>query len=681
MSAWARFPRRHPVWTTAAVLIVAIVVTLALFDWNWARGPVQRAVSSKTDREFRIDGDLDVDYFPLEVHAERVYFSNARWASEETMARTERVDMRVRFWPLLAGRVTLPYLALDRPYLRLERNKDGIGNWTFSRNKPIPAASKRTACRLFGCTRLRIHQLNVQGGDFEFVEPTLRTSIDLRVDSAKPTRDGAFAPLKLNGSGTYRKAPFDLRGQVDSPLALQGKPSPYRVDLRARAGETIAHAHGTLTEPLRWQDANVNFELQGPDLARIYEFAGLALPTTPPYALKGRLTRRGDRFSYQPFSGTIGDSDISGNATIDIGGKRPKLTAVLKSNVLDFDDLAGFVGGTPGTGKGETASSEQQQAASERRASGRFLPVRTLHIEKLRSMDADVRLTAARVDSQKLPLEAMTAHLKLVDGKLTVNPLDFGAAGGKLASVVYVDARHEPLAFELNMQIQQLDLPRLTPKAKLMQDSIGRISGFVELQGQGDSIASALATSHGNIGAIMGEGQISNLLLEVAGLDIAEALALLIGGDQKVAVRCAYADFNVVDGVATARSVAFDTTDTALLLRGDIDFKDETLDMKLLPRPKDKSPLALRTPIHIGGTLADPSIGLEGEPLMLRGALVTALAALAPPLALLGLIERGPGKDSYCGTEPLTKKKNKEKKKDKDADSNPDRTPGPRPAS
>jgi len=676
MSAWTRFPRQHPVWTAACGLVIAILLTLALFDWSWARGPVQRAVSRMTEREFRIDGDFDVDYLPLEIHAEKLYFGNAKWSREKTMARAERLDARVRFWPLLAGRVSLPYLALDRPYLRLERNKDGVGNWILSRGRARAAEPNRNDCGAFGCSRLRIQQLTVREGQFSFHEPRFRTSIDLRVDSAKPTRSGAFAPLKVNGEGTYRKAPFELRGQVDSPLALQGKPSPYRVDLRARAGETMAHAYGTLAEPLQWRDVTVNFDIQGPDLGRIYEFVGLALPNTPPYALKGRLRRHGDRFSYDPFSGTIGDSDISGNAAVDIGGKRPRLTAVLKSKVLDFDDLAGFVGGTPGTGNGETASTEQQQAARERRTSGRFLPVKPIQIGKLRSMDADVQLTATRIDSRRLPLEAMTAHLKLVDGKLSVNPLDFGAAGGKLASVVHVDARREPVAFELKMQIQQLELPKLMPKARLMEDSIGTIGGFVELQGEGDSIARAMATSHGNIGAIMGEGQISNLLLEVAGLDIAEALAFLIGGDQKVPVRCAYADFNVVDGVATARSVAFDTTDTALLLRGDIDFKDESLDMKLLPRPKDKSPVAIRTPIHIGGTLADPSIALEGETLILRGAIVTALAALAPPLALLGLIERGPGKDDYCGNAPPKKQK---KNKAKDTESKPAR-PGPKPA-
>jgi uncharacterized protein involved in outer membrane biogenesis len=167
----------------------------------------------------------------------------------------------------------------------------------------------------------------------------------------------------------------------------------------------------------------------------------------------------------------------------------------------------------------------------------------------------------------------------------------------------------------------------------------------------------------------MGSGSFSNLLLEVAGLDIAESLVFLLGKDQEVRLRCAYADFGIVDGVATARAVALDTTDTALLVRGNLDFAKEKLDLKLVPRPKDFSPLSIRTPINIGGTFADPAIAPSGK-LVLRGAAVAALASIAPPLALLGLIETGPGHDTGCLQEPIGRKEEREKK--------PVTPPGPR---
>lgn len=653
ISAWSQFPRQHPVWTIAAGLIALLMLLLAVFDWNWAKQPAQHIVSTITGREFRIDGNFDVDFLPLKVSAEKIYFGNASWSDQPTMARAERVDMRVRFWPLLMGRVTLPRLAVVKPYLRLERNANGIGNWVFGDEPPCTP----TQCPHW----LSILQLHASDGQLELREPTLQTAIDVRVDSTTPASKDAFAPLVLRGNGTYRNAPFELSGQVDSPLALQGKPLPYRLDLTVQAGDTRARAFGTLSEPLQTENVTLGFEIRGSDLARLYDFTGIVLPKTPPYNLKGRLVRHDNSIGYQDFAGTVGDSDLSGDAMVDISGERPKLTAKLKSKRIDFDDLAGFIGGTPATGEGETFSNEQKKAARAKRASGKLLPAKPIDLHKLRMMDADVELIAARVDSPKLPLESMTAHLMLQDGLLSLQPLDFGAAGGKLTGTVSVDARQATADISINMQIQKLQLPKLMPKAKLLDDSLGSVSGAVNLAGRGDSAASFMAASKGELGLIMGPGRMSNLLLEIAGLDIAEALGFLIGKDQQVLLRCAYADFGVVDGIATARSVAIDTSDTALLIRGDLSFRNETLDLKLLPRPKDMSPISMRTPIVIGGTFAKPLIAPKGGPLLLRGAAVAVLAAIAPPLGLLGLIETGPGKNTDCGRSATKEDRKKSK--------------------
>jgi len=666
-STWRDFPRQHPAWTTTVAVLILVVLVLAFFNWNWAKGPVQRMVTSATGREFRIDGDLDVDYFPLEIQAERLFLANAPWSEEKTMARARRLDMGLRFWPLLLGRVTVSHLIAEQPFLRLESRGDEA-NWDFGR---------RADCSPSPCqSRLRVQRLRVHGGRVELREPMLRTSIDLRIESAEPSRRGVLAPLVLRGEGMYREAPFQLEGQVDSPLELQGKPLPYSIDLTASAGQTQAHVSGTLAEPLQTEDVAVDFQMRGPDLAKLYDYVGIVLPATPPYTLKGRLQRHGNQISYRNFSGTVGDSDLGGDVTIDLGGSRPKLIAALKSRRIDFNDLAGFIGGTPGTGEGETASEEQKKQASAQKASGKLLPSKPIDLAKLRAMDADVQLTAGQVNSRHLPLEHMRARLLLDDGQLRLDPLEFGAAGGELVNVVHLDARQKQAQFALDMKIRKLQLHKLFPKAKSMQDSLGSINGTVELKGRGDSTASILGSSSGHISAIMGQGRMSNLVLEVAGLDIAEALAFLLGKDKEVRLRCAYMDFDISDGLATARSVAVDTTDTALLLKGQFSFKDEKLDMTLLPKPKDTSPVSIRVPINIGGTFAKPAIAPKGGPLVLRGVAVAALAAIAPPLALLGLIETGPGKDTACGPGVPPS----EKKKPIDKDKEPAAKVGPKPA-
>lgn len=157
-----------------------------------------------------------------------------------------------------------------------------------------------------------------------------------------------------------------------------------------------------------------------------------------------------------------------------------------------------------------------------------------------------------------------------------------------------------------------------------------------------------LATADGEVAAVMGVGQVSNLLLELAGPDIAESLRFLIGRDRSVRLRCAYADFGVDEGVARTRSLAFDTTDTVILGKGSVSLLDEQLDLVLRPRPKDVSPISLRVPLEVRGTFKEPRLSPRPGPLVARVAVAAALYAIAPPAALLALIETGPGEDAGC---------------------------------
>ncbi len=52
--------------------------------------------------------------------------------------------------------------------------------------------------------------------------------------------------------------------------------------------------------------------------------------------------------------------------------------------------------------------------------------------------------------------------------------------------------------------------------------------------------------------------------------------------------------------------------------------------------------------LEMGGTFKDPHLSPQPGPLVARAAVAVALYAIAPPAALLALIETGPGKDVGC---------------------------------
>jgi uncharacterized protein involved in outer membrane biogenesis len=351
----------------------------------------------------------------------------------------------------------------------------------------------------------------------------------------------------------------------------------------------------------------------------------------------------------------LGDSDLAGDSAFTSAGpgrKVPFLKAVVVSRRLDFDDLAGFVGAAPQTGGKETASAEQVRQAAAQRAKAKVLPDEPFDLAKLRGMDADVRWKALRVNAPKLPIESMDMHLFVDDAVMRLAPLDFGVAGGKVASTVRMDARHDTIGTRADIRATGLSLPKLFPAADLTDTSIGRVGGRLNLTAEGNSVARMAATSDGEMGALMGRGKISNLLMEYAGIDIAESLKFLLTKDRTVPIRCAYADFEVKQGIATSRQMAFDTDDTVILGSGRIDLRNERLDLLLKPRPKDFSLVSLRAPLRVDGSFKDPGFHPDVKVITLRGIAAAVLGSIAPPLALIATVETGPGEDTNCGGSP-----------------------------
>lgn len=499
--------RLHPWRTAAALLLLALVVLWLAWDWNWLRGPIGRIVQAQTGRAFEIAGDLDVDLGRrTEVTMDAVRFGNAAWSRRGDMATSDRVAFTFDLLPALFRRETrVGSLRLTRPRLDLERGPDGTGNWVFGSDGGKP---------------MRIENLWIDDGRLRYADDKARTGLDIALSSRTP-RPGRAAPIAVEGKGRWKGSDFTLEGTAQSPLALGNTRAPYRIDLHAVAGPTRAHARGTLLDPLRFRDFDLQLAMSGQNMDHLYTLLGLALPDTPPYALEGRLTRvihspTSSTWKYDGLSGTVGDSDLAGLVHVTTG-KRKLFKADLRSKRLDFDDLAGFIGAAPQSGAREKTNDELRAQAARLAARPRVLPDTPYALDKLRAMDADVRLRADRLNAPSLPLEDMDAHLVLRGGVLRLDPLDFGVAGGQLRSTIRMDARESPIRTRADIAVRSLQLGRLLPDAKLTRDAVGRIGGNLRITGSGNSVAAMLGSADGDIALGMGSGQVSNLLMELAG--------------------------------------------------------------------------------------------------------------------------------------------------------------------
>ena len=442
-------------------------------------------------------------------------------------------------------------------------------------------------------------------------------------------------------------------------LGLRDETTPYPLKAEFSVGNTVVKAAGTITSLLKFSAMDMRVALRGESLAQLYPLLGIAFPETGAYVTDGHVVHSKQLWRYEKFSGRIGASDIAGTFEVATGGKRLAMKGELVSNLLDFADLAPLIGARPGreqAAQKATARAAKQSAATPPAtatatpARARVLPDLPFKTDRWGSVDAEVTLRAKTIRHVKeLPLEDLDTHLSLRDSVLTLDPLDFGLAGGHLKGMVSLDGRKDPIQAHAKIRATKIRLAKLFPTVKLNKNSIGQINGEFDLAGNGNSVGRMLGSASGKVGLVVASGEISRLMMERVGLHLWEMLELQVTGDKLVKLRCGVANFAVKGGVMHADALILDTEVTTIFATGSIDLGLEKLDLTLKAKTKNTSPLALHSPIHVRGSFARPEIEVDKGRLTARALSVIALAMVNPVLALIPLIDAGPGSDSDCG--------------------------------
>jgi AsmA protein len=630
-------------WLASSVLALVILAVLfiAMFGWNWLRAPLEKKVFEQTGRALLIKGDLDVALgWPWpRVHARQVSFANPAWAAQPHMLTADEVAFSIHLPQLLAQRLKVSELHLVKPLVFLQRHADGRKTWLMDQNQQNDNA------------RIDIDRLTLDQGVIGYDDTAEKTSIRAELSTASaPAGSQSAAGVNFVARGKFKGLPLVAKGSGDSVLALLDESTPYGLTIDTTVGQTRIQAEGHVTSLMKFSAIDMRLALSGDNLNQLFVLTGIALPATRDYVAQGHLVRKGNTLRYDAFSGRVGTSALGGWWQVKTGGKRPLLTGDLVSNQLTLEDLGPVIGAR--TGKLQAAIKAVEQtgpAGAVTPQSKRVMPDLPFKFANWDSVDAEVKFSAQSMrQASYMPLEALSTHLSLKDSVLTLNPLQFGVAGGQINAVIMLDGRHNPIQAKAQLQLKRLALAKLLPADQKGKASSSQIGGRIMLAGSGNSVGSMLAHADGTVGLLVSGGEISQMTMEKAGLHLWEIFRLTLTGDKQIKLRCAVANFDVKAGDMHANTLLLDTEVTTLLGTGNIDLAQEKLDLTLNQKTKNTSPLALRSPIHIGGNFAKPIIRVDPTRMAARALGALALGVINPLLALIPLVDAGPGQDSDC---------------------------------
>lgn len=627
-------------WSGAVLLALAVAaaVLVAIWDWNWFRGPVERMASARLNRQVTIAGDLDANLWSWRPSAtlDGITIANPDWAGKEKLGSIERLAVQIRLVPLLWGNLDIRRLAVVRPNFSLLADKQGRKNWDFSDGR-APKPLQLPPIRSF----------IIQDGRLSYLD----TQRNLRFQGAINAREQLGARnrgFELVGKGTINQAPFRAE-LVGGPLINIERDRPYPFALDIQAGRTFVTARGAVPKPFDLGVFYMNATARGPDMAQLFPLTGVALPNTPPYNLRGRLSRDGLLWKIEKIDGRVGDSDLAGNLSVDTAPERPMLKADLRSNSLDFDDLGAIFGAAPKTGVGETASPEQVAMARTMVAQQRLFPDAPLDVSRIRAMDADVSYQALSIRDAPVRLTAGSARVRLEDGMLRANPLRLDLPRGRVDGYVNLDARKATPFTELDLRMTNARIEQLIPmQYKGGPPVTGVLVGRAKLSGSGASVHKAFAAANGQVLLVAPGGEIRKAFAELMGVNVIKGLGLLNKQDT-TAVNCAVAHFETRNGIMRADRIVFDTGPVLVKGSGTINLGAERMNVRLKGENKKFRLVRVMLPVTVKGPLMAPKLGIEPGSALAQGGAAVAVGSLLTPLAaLLTFIDPGLAKDANC---------------------------------
>ena len=686
LAAW-RAGVRWPLATLAVVAALVIVVAACeLAGWPFLVSPMQGWLAKALDRRVVFGGDAASGgrtriglIGSVRITAPSIEIGAPSWSQAPHMLLVKDARLELGYFALWRAWRGEPLHVDDLEAASLdgalERAADGRTSWQFGTKQKTDASEKPIAVPTFG-------RLRVDDGHVAYEDALLPAAIDARfalsdasgnvapsaatsgassaasvpsdegivVRAGRPASSASAVAeavvlgpnesgLRLNAVGRYRQLPvrIDLRTAGVLGLFVAGKEAKAQpLKLLASIGRADLSFDGSTTDPLHFAGLKGRFTLAGPSLAAVGDPLGITLPTTPAFKTDGSLAKDGDVWNAVFDSASIGSSRLTGAFTYDKRPKVPLLSGRIGGARLVLADLGPAVGTPNGGG-----------AAPSKAREDRVFPDKEFDLPSLRAMDANVLVDMSMFDPGTTiiePLRPVRAHILLADGVLTIADFEGETAQGKLVGYLQLDGRGTQALWTADMRALGIDLSqwlRLKRSGDAPPYLSGKLDALVQVKGQGRSTAEILGSLNGDIRAHLRDAALSHVAIEAAGLDVAQALGVLVKGDDALPILCNVVDLDVAQGVAQPKVFVLNTKDSTVWIDGTVSLKTEALDLRAVVSPKDFSPLTLRTPIHLKGVLGKPTVSLELGKLAGKAGASALLALLNPLAAIIPFIDPG----------------------------------------
>jgi uncharacterized protein involved in outer membrane biogenesis len=482
--------------------------------------------------------------------------------------------------------------------------------------------------------RLGLESVRATVGDLDFAVDGHLTLADLtgaiRFNASAPD---AVQLEKLVGVAQLPEGPFSVNGRIEKK-----EHDIEFADVMANIGENSLTIDGTLSTSPMSNRSDLRFSGSGPDLleiGRIFEYEDLP---AKPFSLSGEVNGIPTGFAVEKVVARIGDNDITGAFKANLSGK-PEVTGGLTSSFVDLRRRL------------VREDSEQQEAKP---ATGEYVfSDQPINAEWLEAANIDIAIETDRLMLGFGDVHDFSISIKLWDGVLAVDPVSFRETDGSVSGNLRLGPENGAYALEASMNMDNMHIGLLGARDQ-DRSTVPAAYGQLALSGSGRSLHELMASSNGRLTITQGSGRLKDLITSrLFGdlvLQIIRTLNPLQQAQEYTNLDCGIYTVNVVDGLATIENLAIQTDRMAFVARGNINLKDEKLNLTVNASPREGLGISIggvaNSFLKLGGTLKSPKLQIDPK----ASVTTTGAAVATGGLSLLakGLWDRVKGQSDIC---------------------------------
>ncbi|WP_424987493.1 AsmA-like C-terminal region-containing protein [Microbulbifer sp. S227A] len=314
---------------------------------------------------------------------------------------------------------------------------------------------------------------------------------------------------------------------------------------------------------------------------------------------------------------SIDRSELRADLSLQADAQHPTVRGKINSDLIRVSHLRDIINASI-----ELSQLDRPAAPQKHPASGSEGPLRDVTLQPigqailLSDMDVDIKIDLDKIEMAK-GQGSIHSELVVVDHKAKLGPVKFFYGGGHFDVSAAMDMAKAPGVLGLKGSTGGWDFAHVLEFLKFKKHASGILDASFDVSGEHASVRRYFKTLSGSGMVSMRNGSIDSQLLDLAGLGV---IPWLFEKDRKktAVIVCLRAPLSASNGRFVLRNGVVETPRVQVVLNGDVNLRDDRLDLDGQPRrigkPLSRSPW----PFKIEGPIKHPKVRVGDGPRRLR---------------------------------------------------------------